>query len=111
MSYDTSPGRGSHETDFRDGGNSVTEPLDASTQVTSLREEFGLDRRGSFLDPKKYDPIKHLGYGGFAEACLLNTYTLVVVSAIHVAEILIFHDKYQKQLTRKNTCELYYVDA
>ena len=33
----------------------------------TLRSMHGLDRDGTFLDPEKYDPIKHLGTGGFAE--------------------------------------------
>lgn len=78
---------GSHETDFTDQGPDVAEPLQTSTQVTSLRSQLGLDRDGAFLDPEKYDPIKHLGSGGFAEVRLLSTYTLVLVTAIEVAEI------------------------
>ena len=79
--------------------------MQTSTPVTSLRLQFGLDRDGAFLDPEKYDPIKYLGYGGFAKACLLSTYTLVVVTAIEVAEISVFHDESEKKkyysVTRK----------
>ena len=63
--------------------------------MTSLRSKFGLDRDGAFLDPEKYDPIKHLGSGGFAEARLLSTYTSVVVTAIEVAKISVFQDESQ----------------
>lgn len=75
--------------------------------MTSLPSQLGLDRDGAFLDPEKYDPIKCLGSGGFAEACLLSTYTLDVVTAVEVAEISVFHDKSHKKLTRNNTCEFY----
>ena len=76
--------------------------------MTSLRSQLGLDRDGAFLDPDKYDPIKYLDSGGFAEACFLSTYAFVVVTAIEAAEILVFHDQSQKKLNRKNTSELYY---
>ena len=95
LSHEASPGGGSNETDITDYGPGVAEPLQTGTRVTSLRSELGLDRDGAFLDPEKYDPIKHLGSGGFAEARLLSTYTLVVVTAIEVAEISLFHDESQ----------------
>ena len=89
---------GSHETDFTDHGPGVAEPLQTGTQVTSLRSQLGLDRDGAFLDAEKYDPIKHLGSGGFAKARLHSTYTLVLVTAIEVAEISLFHDESQKKI-------------
>ncbi|XP_015767798.1 PREDICTED: uncharacterized protein LOC107346512 isoform X2 [Acropora digitifera] len=101
LSHEASPGEGSHETDFTDGGPGVTEPLQTSTRVTSLRLQFGLDRDGAFIDPEKYDPIKYLGYGGFAKACLLSTYTLVVVTAVEVAEISVFHYESEKKSTNQ----------
>ena len=69
--------------------------------TNSLRSRLGLDRDGAFLDPEKYDPIKRLGSGGFAKACLLSTYTLVVVTAIEVAEISVFHDESEKKSTNQ----------
>ena len=64
--------------------------------MPSLRSQLHLDRDGAFLDPVKYDPIKRLGSGGFAKASLRSTYTLVVVTAIEVAEILVFHNESEK---------------
>ena len=93
LSREASPRGGSHETDFTDHGPGVPEPSQTSTQVPSLRSQLHLDRDGAFLDAEKYDPIKHLGSGGFAKASLLSTYTLVVVTAIEVAEISVFHDE------------------
>ena len=63
----------------------MAEPLQIGTQVTSLRSELGLNRDGAFLDPEKYDPIQHLGTGGFAEVRLHSTYTLVLVTAFEIS--------------------------
>lgn len=72
LSHEASIEGGSHETDFTDHGPGVDEPLPTGTQVTSLRSELGLNRDGAFLDPEKYDPIQHLGTGGFAEVYLVK---------------------------------------
>ena len=79
LPYEASRTGALQETDLTDCGTDVSEPAQTSTQVTSLRLWRDLDRDGAFLDPEKYDPIKHLGSGGFAEACLLSCYKLLYV--------------------------------
>ncbi|XP_015753640.1 PREDICTED: serine/threonine-protein kinase PAK 6-like isoform X3 [Acropora digitifera] len=71
LSHEASPGGDSPEADTTDRGPGVSEPLQTGIQVTSLPSQLGLDRDGSFLDPEKYDPIKRLGSGGFAEVYLV----------------------------------------
>ena len=79
LPYEASSGGAFQKTDLTDCGTGVSEPAQISTQVTSFRLRHGLDRDGAFLDPEEYDPIKRLGSGGFAEACLLSCYKLLYV--------------------------------
>ena len=61
-----------------------------------LRSQLRLDRDGAFQDPEKYAPIKRLGSGGFAKVRLLSTYTLLLVTAMEVSKISVFHDEPEK---------------